>query len=120
MAETGNSDGAHQLAEHVAARGSYRLESLERFFGFTGMAAVEVSQPSDLIVFLCGRCAAQLNGCGLPVLAGCAGIDERIDADQWQLAGVLLVLVQEALRLNFATLVLGLHRSEHPATLIDA
>ena len=45
---------------------------------------------------------------------------ERIHADQWQRAIVLLALVVQALFLNLAALVHRIHRTEHAAALRDA
>jgi hypothetical protein len=44
---------------------------------------------------------------------------ERVDADQRQLAGVLEPLVVEALLLDLAALVHRVHRAEHAAALGD-
>src|SRR5690606_21214704 len=44
---------------------------------------------------------------------------ERVHADDGQPAGVLLLLVEEALLLDLAALVHGLHRAEHAAAQIE-
>src|SRR3546814_14955140 len=93
-----------------------------RVRGFTGWGdgvahGLEVVHVVDLLRLFFGRAADQFDR-GDDVAGVFLG-QERVDADQRQAAVVLLVFVVQALVLDLATLVHGVHGAEHTAAFAE-
>src|SRR5688572_24607133 len=116
LAERADARRVHQHLEDVGIGDHGLAQALQRRGRLVLVARVEVGEPLELALLLLGGRACQLE---LRRNRVSVRIAERVDADDRIRAVVLAVLVVEALFLDLAALVAGLHRTQHAAAARD-
>src|SRR5690606_5798457 len=115
LTQAGHLDGFHQFREQVASLPGHLLQPGQGRRRLVPVALLERPQVSDLrILLLLGR-----PGEGQLHILRRIGVEEGVDADDRQLSGMFLRLVEERFLLDLAPLVHHFHRPEHAPAVAD-